>query len=415
MPLSPARPAARTLPPNAEAFAPADVLDQARFGVARHNAVGLACTCSCDRRSTNHGAAPDLIEIMTHAFTTLAEYGWTPFFQSQLSLDEVASALPVRVLAVHRGQLEVAQPGFRGRIASPHASDDDNRPTVGDWLLLDRTTWALVRLLARTSQFRRRAPGTGRETQLIAANVDTLFVVTSCNQDFNPARLERFLAVAREAGVTPVVVLTKSDLAGKEADGFVAAAAALLPGVLVEAVDARDPASVQRLSPWCGPGQTVALVGSSGVGKSTLVNTLTGTDTQDTGEIREDDARGRHTTSGRSLHALPSGGWLMDTPGMRELALAGAEAGIDEVFADIGDLAAGCRFTNCRHDNEPGCAVRDAIAAGTLDSARLRRFRKLAAEEAHNARTLAESRARTRAFGKKTREAMRSKQSRQET
>ena len=173
-----------------------------------------------------------------------------------------------------------------------------------------------------------------------------------------------------------------------------------MAGVLVECLDARDPDAVGALRPWCAAGQTVAFVGSSGVGKSTLVNTLTGVSLLETAEIREDDARGRHTTTGRSMHRLAAGGWLLDTPGMRELRLADAAEGIADVFADITGLASTCRFTDCRHETEPGCAVRAAIESKELDPGRLVRYRKLAREEAQNTEAPYERRARVRTFGK---------------
>ena len=338
---------------------------------------------------------------MTIDFRQLAGYGWSNHFQSQLHIDEFANRLPVRVVAVHRNGLDVAGPDLVARVPPLTAAPDDgeDQATVGDWLLLDAATGVPVRLMERRSVFKRKAAGTGRRVQLIAANVDTLIVVTSCNQDFNVARLERYLALAREADVTPLVVLTKADLVD-DAGPYLAAARALMPGLLAEALDARQPAVAAVLGPWCGPGQTVALVGSSGVGKSTLVNALLGTTVQETAAIREDDAHGRHTTSGRSMHRLAAGGWLIDTPGMRELQLADVESGVEAVFADIVALARGCRFADCRHEGEPGCAVQMAIAAGELEADRLKRFRKLAAEETRNSEALHLRHARERGFGR---------------
>jgi ribosome biogenesis GTPase len=329
----------------------------------------------------------------------LAELGWTPFFSGQIAAGQDRDCLPVRVMSVHRGRVTVQGEDFAGSISSsvPGGGGAEDRPTVGDWLLMDRTTHAVVRILDRTSLFKRPAPGDDRRIQLIAANVDTLFIVTSCNEDFNVARIERYLVLAREVGVRPVVVLTKADLSDAP-DRLVHAARALQAGLRVELVDGRDPVSVARLADYCGPGQTVALVGSSGVGKSTLVNTLTGSDSIATQPVREDDGKGRHTTTVREMHRLAGGpdggGWLVDTPGMRELQMSEVAAGVTEVFDDVTDVALECRFTNCTHIDQPGCAIQAAMAAGELDPARVDRWRKLAQEDAVNSGLAAVRRAR---------------------
>lgn len=320
---------------------------------------------------------------MTANDLTLDDLGWRAWFGDQLSPEEQARCHPVRVMAVHRGQLAVAGAGSQGSV-TPYiqgAAPSDDHPTVGDWLLVDGATGAPVRVLRRLNLFKRRAAGDQRREQMIAANIDTVLIVASCNQDFNVARVERYLVLAREAGVDPVVVLTKTDLTD-DADGFVAAVAAIEPGLRVEAVNGRDPASAARLGAWCGPGQTVALLGSSGVGKSTLVNTLRGSDSIATQAIRAGDASGRHTTTVREMHRLDRGGWLLDTPGMRELQLADAAEGIAELFDDFILAAEDCRFSDCAHGREPGCAVRAAIAAGTLTPERFERWQKLAAADA---------------------------------
>lgn len=346
---------------------------------------------------------------MTIQISDLADYGWSNFFTSQLEEDDLDLFIPVRVKSVHRGQIHVIGVDL-DRMTVPYISKDGEgaQATVGDWLLLEPETYRPKTLLDRKSIFKRKAVGSHRGEQLIAANVDTLFIVASCNFDFNLARLERYMSLAHEAQVTPVIILTKADLVD-DPDEFRQAVSGLHANLVVELVDAREASSTKCLEPWCGLGQTVAFVGSSGVGKSTLINTLIGTNDIATRDVRMDDSKGRHTTTGRTLHRLPEGGWLIDTPGMRELQLTEVEEGIKEVFADIVEIAAGCKFSDCQHAKEPGCAVRAAIEAGTLDGERLKRWRKLAAEETHNTANLAQRRSKDRNFGKMIKRAKKDK------
>ena len=347
---------------------------------------------------------------MTFQLTDLADYGWNPFFTSQLETDDFEHGLPVRVMAVHRGAIHVYGPGVDTTIPPFRSVPDDaeTSATVGDWLIVNNETLRPRRLLQRRSLFKRRAAGTGRDVQLIAANVDTLLIVTSCNQDFNIARLERYLALASEAEVMPVIVLTKTDLC--DDPKVFADQAYTLPSVhIVETGNALDPTEVGRLVPWCANDQTVALMGSSGVGKSTMINTLMGHADIATQDIREDDAKGRHTTTGRALHRMPSGGWLIDTPGMREMQLTDVASGLDEVFSDIVEYAHSCRYSTCQHGSEPGCAVTAAVEAAVLDTERLKRWRKLVAEETYNNESLVERRSRDKAFGKMVKRAMKDK------
>lgn len=337
--------------------------------------------------------------VMDAPDPTLVQLGWRSFFSDQVPAEQGHDCQPVRVMSVHRGRVTVSSGAGEESISSSlHAPGGaEDRPTVGDWLLIDRTTRNIVRILDRTSLFKRPAPGDDRRVQLIAANVDTLFIVTACDQDFNVARIERYLVLAREVGVRPVVVLTKANLSPAP-ERLVDAARALQSGLQVELVDGRDLTSAAHLAGYCGLGETVALVGSSGVGKSTLVNTLKGSDSIATQAVREDDGKGRHTTTVREMHRVAGGadggGWLVDTPGMRELQMSEVASGVTEVFDDVTAVALECRFANCTHVDQPGCAIHAAIAEGTLDPARVERWRKLAQEDAANSGAVAARRSR---------------------
>lgn len=311
----------------------------------------------------------------------LASLGWCPFFSGQLKTADDAM-IPVRVSVVHRSRL-LAETGT-GAVALGFQGGAMDF-AVGDWVLMDPGARTAVRRLDRRTLLRRRTES-AHVPQLIAANVDTLFIVTSCNDDFNEARLERYLAFANEAGVEPVIVLTKVDQAS-DVQLYRAQAEALQRDLCVVALNAKAPVAAVALSPWCGPGRTVALVGSSGVGKSTLLNTLadkTAEAAQATGGVREHDAKGRHTTTARSLHAIAGGGWVIDTPGMRTLHIGDTAVGLEILFAEITELAPECRFNDCTHAHEPGCAVRAAVAAGDVPTERLDRWRKLHGENQAN-------------------------------
>ncbi|OCX62328.1 ribosome small subunit-dependent GTPase A [Thioclava sp. SK-1] len=316
---------------------------------------------------------------------SLISLGWSTHFADQLTADD-AGAEPMRIASVHRAKMR-AQSSERQIALSLSVRVNTSDYAVGDWVLVEPGTGLLLRRLDRQSLLQRRTQG-ARTQQLIAANVDTLFIATSCNEDFNPARLERYLALANEAQTTPVIVLTKRDQVDDIAP-FIAQASALQRDLPVVAVDGTSDQAVSALAPWCAPGQTVALIGSSGVGKSTLLNTLTGKtpddeDAQLTGGIREDDAKGRHTTTARSLHQMPGAALVIDTPGMRTLHVSDIGPGIDAVFSEISERAADCHFRNCTHAHEPGCAVQAAVVDGTVTQARLDRWRKLTEENEKN-------------------------------
>ena len=324
----------------------------------------------------------------------LASLGWDDARAAELP----AGTEPARVARVDRGLLTVWTAAEERRVHPSPAVWEGTGPAVGDWVAL-RGELA-VAVLPRRTAFVRTSAGRTSAPQVVAADLDTVLVVDALGGPVRMRRIERYLAVAWSSGATPVVVLTKADLSDDPA-GDVADVAARLPGVEPLAVSAVTGEGLDALGALLGPGRTAAMVGPSGVGKSSLVNALVGEPLVATGAIRAADRRGRHTTTARELHRLPGGALLVDTPGMRELALAD-DGGIDSTFADVGELAASCRFRDCRHRTEPGCAVLAAVESGELDLARLAGWRKLQAE-AHrqalrsDARARAEENARVRA------------------
>jgi ribosome biogenesis GTPase len=342
----------------------------------------------------------------------LDELGWSPSREEEFREHAALGRVPARVAAQHRGAYVVhAEDGERpadvaGRLR--HEAGPTGLPAVGDWVALrDGTGGAPIEaVLRRESLFSRKAAGTEATEQVVAANVDVVLLVSAFGGDLNVRRIERYLAAAWESGARPVIVLNKLDLAGEPA-ADIAEVEAVAFGAPVHPVSAEDGEGVAELAAYAGHGRTLALLGSSGVGKSSLVNRLLGEERQEVAEIRA-DGRGRHTTTGRELLPLPGGGFVLDTPGMRELALWDADAGVEETFADVAELAAGCRFRDCAHESEPGCAVVGAVAAGGLDPARLESWRKLRSEqrwleERADPRALAEARKRRRRFARSLR------------
>ncbi len=340
---------------------------------------------------------------------SLIQLGWSALFSQQLALEDLHAAHPARVMSVHRSQVEVLGESRAARVVIPphlFVVEGQNPLTVGDWVLIENAASRVVRVLERRSLIARMAAGVGQRQQLIAANLDTLLIVTSCNHDFNLSRLERYLAVAHEGRVEPVVVLTKVDLCDN-GDDFIGAARSVAGKAQVIAVDATSDNAAQRLQSWLTTGQTVALAGSSGVGKSTLTNTLLGYANQATQGIREDDSRGRHTMSSRQMFRLPGGAWVIDTPGMRELKVGAVEEGLRATYLDIEQLADQCRFRDCDHQNASGCAILAAVVAGTLETRRLENYRKLQRESARASRTPHEQRELERRWGRMHRNAQR--------
>jgi len=307
-------------------------------------------------------------------------------------------ATPARVIEQHRSGYVVADaPGVGVKAESlpewqrPRFPAHE-RPAVGDWVLLEDATGKrprIVALLPRHTGIKRGAAGEHYHQQVIAANIDTVFIVCGLDADFNPRRIERYLLLVGGGGAQPVVVLTKADRTEYADDAVDVLADLTAQGVPVFTVNAKDPDSVAQLEPWLEPGHTVVLVGSSGAGKSTITNTLLGDERMKTGEVRESDSRGRHTTTYRALIPLPAGACLIDTPGMRELKPTGEEDLADGGFADIEALAAQCKFRDCSHDREPGCAVRAAIDSEELDEGRFLNYLKLRDEVAAAADKLA--------------------------
>jgi len=344
----------------------------------------------------------------------LAELGWGDDFQAALAPHAADGHQPARVGTQSHGLYRLLSPAgeHRAELAGRlhHASGTVDQPAVGDWVaadLRDDGTATIHAVLPRRTKFSRKEAAAVTREQVVAANVDTVFIVQALGHDLNPRRLERYLTMAWESGARPVVVLTKADLHPGQDLGEVEAATF---GVDLHVTSAVTGDGVPELTQYLGRGQTVALLGSSGVGKSTLVNSIAGQELLATAAVRESDERGRHTTTHRELVPLPAGGLLLDTPGMRELQLWDSTNGLEQAFGEVADLIAACRFSDCEHRTEPGCAIRAALDDGTLPHERWDAYTRLqrelrALEIRSDARLTSEARKERRRFARAQRKA----------
>lgn len=312
----------------------------------------------------------------------LKKLGWNAFFGRHFR-EYVGLYEPARVSTVYKNGYKVYTKDGEVRariIGNLHQKGDF--PAVGDWVVVSKDNVGSVTIhaiLPRKSKFSRKEAGKVTEEQVIVSNIDTIFIVTSLNRDFNLRRIERYLAIAKESKTEPVVILSKSDLF-RDVDEKINEVLEIAPEIDVVAISATRNKGIEQLSPYLKDGKTVALLGSSGVGKSTLINALEGYKRQNIGEIREKDSRGRHVTTERELIMLEKGGLIIDNPGMRELQLWDAGEGMLDLFSDIIELETQCKFSDCLHESEPGCAVKRAINDGSLSKNRLESYRKLQRE-----------------------------------
>jgi ribosome biogenesis GTPase len=317
----------------------------------------------------------------------LSQMGWTSFFQAQLEPIASDGVMPARVVGVSKNSFRTSD-GNRERLATLAGrlkhNADDLYPVTGDWVLM--TDAVISRVLVRKNALSRGASGTHnkqeaqpQKEQVIAANLDTVFIVCGLDRDFNLRRIERYLTLVYNCGLTPVILLTKADL-HQDPEPFVGEVDAVAFGVPIHLVSASDDTGLKVLEPYLSPGRTTTMVGSSGAGKSTLVNRLYGSPIQLTGSISSHVGKGKHTTTSRDLIMMPQGGMVIDNPGIREIAFWDVDKGIETTFPEIEKLRQGCRFTNCSHTHEPGCRVLEAVDEGELSRDRLENYRKMKRE-----------------------------------
>lgn len=314
----------------------------------------------------------------------MKEFGWNEFFEKEWKSKSTEGFIPGRIIADYGQIIRVVTEEGELQVSRPISKYEEGMLiAVGDWVALQYSTetraYYIRSVLTRKTKFSRTAAGIELKEQIVAANVDVVFLIQSLNKDFNMRRLERYMITAWESGAIPVVVLTKADCCDNVEDK-ISIVKATVPGIEVHAISCITGEGITELRKYLAPGKTIALLGSSGVGKSTLLNYLAGRVLLKTGEVREYDDRGRHTTTHRELFLLPEGGLILDTPGMRSLSLWEADAGMEAMFGDIEELVTQCRFYDCHHEQEPGCAIRLALNNGTLERRRWESWSKLQKE-----------------------------------
>jgi ribosome biogenesis GTPase len=343
--------------------------------------------------------------------TTLQDLGFDDWFQGHLEETARCGELaPVRVTAVNRNNYNIRNEvsEIPAEVIGKLLYDAESRldfPVVGDWVLVeyfnDGQTAMIHQVLPRKSLLRRKTAGAEVEYQPIAANIDIAFIVQALDRDFNPRRLERYLAMANDGNVKPVILFSKKDLVPPdEADQKTAATRESNPGYEVIAFSNKTGDGLECILEQINPGTTCCLLGSSGVGKTTLLNKIIGEDVFTTGAVRDGDGKGKHVTTRRQLTVLERGGQIVDTPGMRELGTIGFESGLDETFADVAALTGNCQFRDCTHTQEPGCSVLEAVASGVLSAKRYRSFLKLRKESEFHQMSLVDKRRKDKRFGK---------------
>jgi len=309
----------------------------------------------------------------------LQRLGWDDGWEAAFAEHGAAGLAPARVAVQHRGAYDLMhEHGEQRASAANRLVREEGLPAVGDWVGIDLHSNLIEALLPRRTSISRKEVWQATREQILAANVDVSFLVQALPLDFNPRRLERYLAMAWESGAQPVVLLTKTDLVDDVQPYLDRVEAVTLGSCPVHAVSARTGEGLDEFRAWLEPNRTAVLLGSSGVGKSTIVNSLVGEELLATKEVREDDQMGRHTTTRRELILIPTGGVVLDTPGIRELQLWDAD--LERTFGDVEEVARRCRFADCNHDREPGCAIREALADGSLSQERWQSYVKLQRE-----------------------------------